>query len=151
MSTFANKYPSNGTWTTAKLFSFHRHVNQMPRIWYHAKACCVAVRLTVSQRDPPLGLPRPEQDHFSKFPHKRKQISRSANCPSIWCCVRVPSCSWPRPRTATICWTWRSNHVTEARVHRDVAPPCAPVISGRRAAVDVPLLLCFMHHNGRDR
>ena len=37
MSTFANKHPSNGTWTTAKLFSFHRHVNQMPRIWYHVK------------------------------------------------------------------------------------------------------------------
>ena len=24
-----------------KLFSFHRHVNQMPHSWYHAKAFCV--------------------------------------------------------------------------------------------------------------
>ena len=39
------------------------------------------------------------------------------------CCVRVPGCSWSRPRTATICSAWRSKHVTEARVHRDVAPP----------------------------
>ena len=28
-STFANKYPSSGTNTAAKLFSFHRHANQM--------------------------------------------------------------------------------------------------------------------------
>ena len=43
--------------------------------------------------------------------------------PCVWCCVRVPSCSWPRPGTAAMSSTWRSNHVTEARVHRDVAPP----------------------------
>ena len=103
------------------------------------------------QRDPPLVLPRLEQDHFNKFPHKRKQIGRSANCPCVRCCVRVPGCSWPRPGTARICSTRRSNNVTEAQVHRDVPPPCAPVISGRRAAIDVPLLLCFMHHSGRDR
>ena len=29
MSTFANKYPSNGTWTTVQVFSFHSHVHQM--------------------------------------------------------------------------------------------------------------------------
>ena len=94
------------------------------------------------QRDPPLGLPRPEQDHFSKFPHKRKQIGKSANCPCVWCCVRVPGCSWPRPGTARICSTWRSNHESAARVHRDVAPPCAPMISGWSAAVDVPVRHC---------
>ena len=40
-STFANKYPSSGTWTAVKLFSFHSLVNQMPHIWYHAQACGV--------------------------------------------------------------------------------------------------------------
>ena len=30
MSTFANKYPSNGTWTTVQVFSFRSHVHQMP-------------------------------------------------------------------------------------------------------------------------
>ena len=59
----------------------------------------------------------------SLIPHTRKQISKCANCPCVWCCVRVPSCSWPRPGTATMSSTWRSNHVTEARIHRDVAPP----------------------------
>ena len=32
-----------------------------------------------------------------KFPHTRKQIGRSASCPSVRCFVRVPSSSWPRP------------------------------------------------------
>ena len=61
--------------------------------------------------DPPLGAKHaivqrdsrfPSAIHlwahnFKKFPHKRKQISKSANCPCVQCCVRFPGCSWPRP------------------------------------------------------
>ena len=150
MSTFANKYPSNGTWTAAKLFSFHRHVKQMPRIWYHAKACCVAARLTVSR-----GIHLWACRGWSRITSVNSLTNENKLAGRRTVPVFDAACEFqvvPGPaQELQDCCTRRSNNVTEAQVHRDVPPPCAPVISGRRAAIDVPLLLCFMHHSGRDR
>ena len=116
----------------------------------------LAARPTVSQSDPSLGMPRLEQDHFCKSPHKQKVTGLSASCPSLRSCWKVPACSrGSQQRTSTICWTLRSEHESAARVHRDFAPLCDsardPVDSCWRAAVDEQLLLCFIHHRGRDR
>ena len=151
MSTFANKYPSNGTWTTAKLFSFHRHVNQMPRIWYHAKACCVAARLTVSR-----GIHLWAYRGWSRI----TSISSLTNENKLAGRRTVPvfdaACEFqvvPGPaqelqesaRRGARTMNLQHGYI-EMSLHRAL-----PVISGRRAAIDVPLLLCFMHHCGRDR